>query len=104
MSTLNLRLPESLHEQVRSLAKVDGVSINQFITLAISEKVTTLLTLDYIRERARRASRADFEDVLAQIGAAERDPVAGDELPDDLLWLRETKVEQIMAEMIDSRS
>ncbi len=29
MSTLSLRLPESLHKQVRELAKKEGISINQ---------------------------------------------------------------------------
>ncbi|MFN8448210.1 MAG: YlcI/YnfO family protein [Anaerolineae bacterium] len=40
MSAINLRLPESLHEAIRELAKEDNVSINQFITLALSEKVS----------------------------------------------------------------
>ncbi|MCB0162314.1 MAG: toxin-antitoxin system HicB family antitoxin, partial [Caldilineaceae bacterium] len=39
MSSLNLRLPDSLHDQVRELARQDNVSINQFITLAVAEKV-----------------------------------------------------------------
>jgi predicted HicB family RNase H-like nuclease len=48
MSALNLRLPESLHMQVRELAERDKVSINQFVTLAVAEKVAALRTLDYI--------------------------------------------------------
>lgn len=31
MSTLNVRLPESLHRHRRELAKEDGVSVNQFM-------------------------------------------------------------------------
>ncbi|MCB0162394.1 MAG: toxin-antitoxin system HicB family antitoxin, partial [Caldilineaceae bacterium] len=45
MSSLNLRLPDSLHDQVRELARQDNVSINQFITLAVAEKVSALLTI-----------------------------------------------------------
>lgn len=38
MSTLSLRLPDSLHEQIKALAKKDGISINQFISSAVAEK------------------------------------------------------------------
>ena len=34
MSTLSLRLPDSLHRQIKQLAKRDGVSINQMIASA----------------------------------------------------------------------
>ena len=34
MSTLSLRLPDSLHKQIKALAKKDGISINQFIVSA----------------------------------------------------------------------
>jgi len=33
MSTLSLRLPESLHRKIRELAERDDVSINQFIAM-----------------------------------------------------------------------
>ena len=38
MSTISLRLPESLHRRVRELAKEEDVSINQFITTAVAER------------------------------------------------------------------
>ena len=67
MSALNLRLPDSLHNQVRELARRDNVSINQFIALAVSEKVSALMTIDYLKERASRGDRAHFERVLDKI-------------------------------------
>jgi hypothetical protein len=45
VSTISLRLPESLHKQARELAKKDNVSINQLITTALAEKLSALLTL-----------------------------------------------------------
>ncbi len=66
MSTISLRLPESLHEQVRQLAERDQVSINQFITVALAEKLSALMTEDYLRERAERGNRASFEAVMAK--------------------------------------
>lgn len=67
MSAINVRLPESLHEFVRELAKRDKVSINQFILLAISEKVSALTTEDYIKQRAERGDRAKFEAILSKV-------------------------------------
>ncbi len=78
MSTLSLRLPDSLHKKVRELAAKDAISINQFIATAVAEKMSALLTSAYLVERARRGSRAKFERVLAKV----RDvpPLPGDEL------------------------
>jgi hypothetical protein len=67
MSTLSLRLPESLHKGVRELANKEGISINQFIATAVAEKMAALMTEDYLAERARRASRAKYEAALAQV-------------------------------------
>ena len=83
MSALNLRLPDSLHGQVRELAQKDQVSINQFITIAVAEKVATLMTLDYIEQRAQRGSREKFEQVLAKIDAAGLEPFDEDRLPEN---------------------
>ena len=74
MSTLSLRLPYSLHKQIRRLAKRDGVSINQLIASAAAEKVAALLTEDYLRERASRGSRERFGAVLAKVPAVPPDP------------------------------
>ena len=78
MSTMSLRLPESLHRKARELAEQEGVSINQLVTTALAEKVAALMTVDYLEERAKRGSRKEFERVLKKV--KERPPVAGDEL------------------------
>ncbi len=73
MSTLSLRLPESLHKRLKELARRDGVSINQFITAAVAEKLSALLAEEYLQERARRGDRAKFDAVLAKIADAPPD-------------------------------
>lgn len=78
MSTISLRLPDSLHETVRHLAERDHVSLNQFITLALNEKVSALMTEDYLRERAARADFSAFEAVLAKVPDIE--PIPEDRL------------------------
>jgi hypothetical protein len=75
---LSVRLPNSLHKQARELAKREGVSINQLVATALAEKLSALLTAEYLEERAARGSRAGFERVLGRV----RDvpPESGDEL------------------------
>lgn len=58
MSVLSLRLPKSMHEQVRDMAQKEEISINQFILLAIAEKLAALDTVDYLQQRAARAAAA----------------------------------------------
>ncbi len=67
MSSLNLQLPDSLHEKVRELAEQDDVSINQFIATAWRK-----------RQRARRADPRAFDRVLARV--PDDAPIAGDEI------------------------
>ena len=76
MRTLSLRLPDSLHAQIKQLAKRDGVSINQMIASAAAEKVAALLTEEYLKTRADRASQARFRAVLQKVPA---DPAGVDD-------------------------
>lgn len=78
MSALNLRLPDSVHRHIRDIAKRDGVSINLFITSAVSEKISALTTESYIAKRASKARDGAFGKVLDHV--PDRKPVAGDEL------------------------
>jgi len=67
MSTLSVRLPDSLHKKLKKFAEKEGVSMNQFITLAVSEKMSALLTVDYLKERAERGNRKAFEEILSEV-------------------------------------
>ena len=78
MSALNLRLPDSIHRHIRDIAREDGVSINTFITSAVSEKISAITTEDYITARAERARKGAFKKVLDRV--PKREPLPGDEL------------------------
>lgn len=67
MSTISLRVPDSLHKKVREIAKKDNVSINQFVNSALAEKIAAFLTQEYLEERAKRGSREKFEKVLSKV-------------------------------------
>ncbi len=73
-----LRLQASLKAEAEKLAKADGTTLNQFINVAVAEKVAALRTADYFRERA---VRADIPGVLAMLDRIGDDGplAAGDE-------------------------
>jgi predicted transcriptional regulator len=79
MSTLSLRLPESLHRRLSEVAEREGVSINQLINSAVAEKMSALMTAEYLDARAKRASRRKFDAVLAKVADIEPEDV--DRLP-----------------------
>lgn len=74
MSTLSVRLPESIHRGVKEMAQVEGVSINQFITVALAEKLSALMTEEYLQQRAQQGNRARYEAALAQVPDVEPEP------------------------------
>jgi predicted transcriptional regulator len=78
MSTLSLRLPESLHRKLSEVAEREGVSMNQLISSAVAEKLAALMTEEYLHARGRSASAEKFDAVLAKIPDAP--PIKGDEL------------------------
>ncbi|HKR67039.1 MAG TPA: toxin-antitoxin system HicB family antitoxin, partial [Thermoanaerobaculia bacterium] len=73
MGALSLRLPESLHQKLGELAEREGVSINQLITSAVAEKMSALMTEEYLAARAKRASRRKFDAVLTKVPDVEPD-------------------------------
>ena len=73
MSTISLRLPESLHKKARELAKKENTSINQLVSSALAEKISALITEEYIEQRAKRASKEKFKKVLSKVPYVEPD-------------------------------
>lgn len=66
MSMMSLRLPKSMYGDLKDVAKVEGVSMNQFVMIAIAEKIALLNALDYLGKRAKRGSREKLLSVLAK--------------------------------------
>ena len=75
-----LRLPVSLKENLTQVAEKEGISINQFITLAVAEKLAVIETARFFNERADRADMDAFRRLLDRQGG--EPPRAGDELPE----------------------
>ena len=73
MSTISIRLPESIHTRIRLLAKKEKISINQLITTALAEKLSAIDTEAYLKERAKLGSRGKFEKALSKVADIEPD-------------------------------
>ena len=81
MSNYALRVPDSLFEYAKELAKKENCSLNQLIVMALAEKVSSVRTEEFFRERISRAKESPhtLEDLLDM--APDAPPVPGDELP-----------------------
>ena len=67
MAALTIRLPNSVHQKIKELAARDEVSVNQFIASAASEKMASVLTLDFLKSEAVKGKRSDFEHYLSMV-------------------------------------
>jgi len=77
MSSLSLRLPDSIHRHIREIARREGVSINQFISAAVSEKVSAIMTEELLEARAKRGKKQGLKKILDRV--PDRPPLSGDE-------------------------
>lgn len=78
MSTLTVQMSESLARQLRECAAKEGLTVDQLLAAAAAEKLSALLTLDHLRQRALRAKREDFVAFLD--ASPDAPPLPGDEL------------------------
>ncbi|MER8817410.1 toxin-antitoxin system HicB family antitoxin [Mesorhizobium sp. M0965] len=79
-SNFALRLQLSLLDEARKVAESEGVPLNQFINVAVAEKLSALRTESYFQERAARADIPKALDILKRAGKGKA-PIKGDELP-----------------------
>jgi hypothetical protein len=77
-SNFALRLQPSLLEEARRAAEADGVALNQFVNVAIAEKLSALRTESYFRERAARADLPKALEIIDRAGVG-NPPQDGDE-------------------------
>jgi len=78
MSTLTIHMPESLARQLREGAAKEGLTLAQLLSSAAAEKLSALMTVEHLRQRARRAKREDFVAFLH--ASPDVPPLPGDEL------------------------
>ncbi len=81
MNALTVRLPNSVHQKIKELALREGISVNQFIACAVSEKMASLLTLDFLKSEAAKGSHSDFADYLSKVPDAPIQVTGKQDLP-----------------------
>ena len=78
-ATYPLKLPVSIKKAAQRLAKEDGVSLNQWIALAVAQKVGVVETAaDFFKKRAGKATGAGLVNFLRI--APKAAPAPGDEV------------------------
>jgi HicB-like protein involved in pilus formation len=80
MSGFPLRIPEDLKEKAAAQAEAAGVSLNQYIAIALASRVGAQAEAErYFAARAGRARRGRAKAILAKAGKRAK-PRRGDEL------------------------
>jgi hypothetical protein len=79
IKTYPLRLPRSLKDSVERLSRQDGTSINQFVAVAVAEKVSALQTARYFEDRKAQADFKAFDKIMRRRSG--KPPREGDEMP-----------------------
>ena len=78
-SSYPLKLPTSVKAAAQRLAREDGVSLSQWISVAIAQKIGAVETAaDFLARRAGGAQPADMLPYLQN--AKQRNPRKGDEI------------------------
>lgn len=77
MKTLQVRLPDSVHRDLKEKAKREGVSLNQVLVMAASNEVVRTETRDFFAQAASKFDPQSFADALAAVPDAP--PMQGDE-------------------------
>jgi hypothetical protein len=68
------------------VAKAEGTTLDQFINVAVAEKLSALRTVEYFKERAARADIGQALELLDRAG--DEPPRQGDEIAPDLEEVR----------------
>lgn len=71
MSSITLELPKSLHTKISELSKTEGISTTQFLILAAAEKMSAILTENYLEKEAKKGKREDFDRVMKAVPCVE---------------------------------
>ena len=80
LTTYPLRLPKSVKAEAEALSKADGTSLNQFVAIAVAEKIAVLKTAAFFEERRQRSTGKALDALLSRTGG--EPPREGDELPE----------------------
>jgi hypothetical protein len=80
MSHYTFELPEALVQDAQAVAQAEQLALDDFVRLAIAEKIAAARTAQYFQARAARANPEAFLAVLERMKQGAGPVVTGDEL------------------------
>ena len=81
MTTIEAKIPEPVFKQAEELAEREKISLEQLISLAVTQAVGVWSNESYLSLRAKRGSREGFLKALEQVPDGE--PAEYDRLPEE---------------------
>lgn len=72
MTSINLQIPDSLVKTMNDIVIREGISVDQFVSLALAEKISAMNTETYLTERAKRGNKDAFLKAMNKV--ADIDP------------------------------
>ncbi|MCB0079830.1 MAG: toxin-antitoxin system HicB family antitoxin [Caldilineaceae bacterium] len=73
MGRFTVRLPDSLHHDLEERARIEGVSLNQYVVYALTQKVVPSYTIQVVSDDEIEQQRTRFEALLKRLGPPDRD-------------------------------
>lgn len=67
MSTMNIKVPDSLLRRAREMAEKEDMTLEQLISSALAEKMAAWMTVEYLEKRAARGSRHKFQQAMDKV-------------------------------------
>jgi hypothetical protein len=80
MTTIEAKIPEPVLRQAEQLAEREQISLEQLISLAVTQSIGIWSNQSYVARRATRGNREDFLNALDQVPDVE--PPEYDHLPE----------------------
>jgi hypothetical protein len=75
MSSLTLRLPDYLQQQLNYLATKEGISLNQYIVDVLTRQVSSSYLVKAIPENEIKQQKQDFQTLLDDLGEASEEEI-----------------------------
>jgi hypothetical protein len=75
MGRLTLRLPETLHRQLEQRAKLEGISLNQYLVYALTRQLAGAYAVTPLSDSAVREQEEAYRVLRQKLGSASSDEV-----------------------------
>lgn len=75
MGRFTVRLPDTLHRQIKATANGEGISMNQYIVYALTRQITLDYTIHPVPEAERERQQMAYAALLERLGQSTFDEI-----------------------------